>query len=98
MRTAANDNRRNALPFGVLPRGLRREQAAAYLGISPGHFDKQRAAGAVPAPMQMFGVWLWDRQKLDALFDGAVPEAQNDNFNEWDAHWKSKDDTGAQSM
>ena len=80
------------------PRGLRREKAAAYLGISPSHFDKQRALGAIPAPRHMFGVWLWDRCALDALFDEAVPEAQNDNFNEWDAHWKSKDDTGAQSM
>lgn len=98
MRTAANDNRRSALPFGVLPRGLRREQAAAYLGISPSHFDKQREAGTIPAPRELFGVMLWDRHKLDALFDDSHHEAQNDNFNDWDAHWKSKDDTAALSM
>lgn len=85
--TPANDNRS---PF--LPRGLRRAQAAAYLGISPAHFDKQRLAGAIPPPKQMFGVWIWDRYKLDALFDTVEHRADNDNSSDWDAHWQSRDD------
>ncbi len=64
------------------PRGLRRAQAAAYLGISPSHFDRQRQAGAIPPPKLMFGVDLWDRHDLDSLFDGKAMVADNDNY--WD--------------
>jgi hypothetical protein len=74
----ANDNQRG----GTVPRGLRRVEAARYLGISPSHFDKQVKAGTVPAPLQLFGVSVWDRVALDVLFD-SVPQAKNDN--EWDS-------------
>lgn len=83
---AANDN--------LIPRGLRRTSAAAYLGISPSHFDKQRKAGAIPAPKQMFGVDLWDRTKLDALFDGA---ADNDNDPAFESYWDSACASGSQN-
>lgn len=72
----ANDN--------VQPRGLRRAQAAAYLGISPSHFDKQREAGTIPPPKNLFGVLVWDRKQLDALFDDAEAAAANDNSSYWD--------------
>lgn len=65
----------------VAPRGLRRADAATYLGISLSHFDKQVKAGAIPAPREMFGVTIWDRVTLDALFDGVLT-ASNDNY--WD--------------
>jgi hypothetical protein len=65
------------------PRGLRRADAAAYLGISPSHFDKQRAAGAIPAPKSILGVVLYDRYDLDSLFDGKPAVAANDN-DYWD--------------
>jgi hypothetical protein len=65
-------------------RGLRRADAARYLGISPSHFDKQRAAGHVPAPRNILGVVLWDRYDLDAIFDGKPAVAANDNSNPWD--------------
>lgn len=67
------------------PRGLRRNDAAAYLGISPSHFDKQRAAGAIPAPKSILGVVLYDRYDLDSLFDGKAMVAANDNVSDyWD--------------
>ncbi|WP_299935365.1 hypothetical protein [uncultured Nitratireductor sp.] len=71
------------------PRGLRRAQAAAYLGISPSHFDKQRALGVIPAPRRMFDVDLYDRHELDLLFDSkATPVAANDNeSSRWEEHW-----------
>lgn len=87
---AANDN--------LQPRGLRREKAAAYLGISPAHFDTQRRAGTIPEPKHLFGVMLWDRRTLDALFDGADIGAETDNSSDWDAHWQTKDDTAGQNM
>ncbi len=75
---AANDN---------WPRGMRRAVAAAYLGISPSHFDGQRRAGAIPAPRKMLGVELYDRAELDALFsDSAIVTASNDNDSSyWDS-------------
>jgi hypothetical protein len=75
----------------VQPRGLRRAAAAAYLGISPSHFDKYRALGEIPAPRRMFGLELYDRADLDLLFDGK-PTLVADNDNQacsWDAHWES---------
>lgn len=75
----------------IHPRGLRRAAAAAYLGISPSHFDKERAVGNIPAPRQMFGVQIWDRHDLDLLFDGksSEPVAMNDNdAGAWDRHWQ----------
>lgn len=75
----------------VQPRGLRRAAAAAYLGVSPSHFDKERAAGGIPAPRRLFGVLLWDRHDLDLLFDGKAGEiiAANDNESgAWDRHWQ----------
>jgi hypothetical protein len=74
-----------AAPLAFMPRGLRRGAAAAYLGISPSHFDKQREQGAIPPPKLLFGVMLYDRLDLDALFDGKPVSAANDNdLNEWD--------------
>jgi predicted DNA-binding transcriptional regulator AlpA len=67
----------------VHPRGLRRAEAARYIGISTTHFDKQVKAGTVPAPLQLFGVNVWDRFALDALFDGSQQPA-NDNDDYWD--------------
>lgn len=83
MPNIANDN----LPLSrqrsaVQPRGLRRVDAARYLGISPSHFDKQVRSGVVPKPLEKFGVTIWDRAALDALFDGP-PQSANDN-DYWD--------------
>lgn len=78
----------------IQPRGLRRADAAAYLGISPSHFDKQRAAGAIPAPRNILGVVLWDRYDLDKIFDGGTAVAANDN-NPWDALINAQQDKEA---
>lgn len=72
----ANDNQR------VQPRGLRRADAARYLGISPAHFDNQVRAGAAPKPLALFGVSIWDRNDLDRLFDGV--SVANDDDGYWD--------------
>lgn len=75
----ANDNQRG----GIIPRGLRRVDAARYLGISPSHFDKQVRTGTIPKPLERFGVTVWDRAVLDSLFDGP-PQAVNDDNDYWD--------------
>lgn len=68
-----------------VPRGLRRADAARYLGISPTLFDAKRKEGAIPPPRAMFGVMIWDRHDLDSLFAKPVYAAANDNgANYWD--------------
>jgi hypothetical protein len=42
--------RYDALPPGLAPRGLTREVAAAYAGLSPAAFDKARLEQKYPAP------------------------------------------------
>jgi hypothetical protein len=60
----------------LLPRLLRREQAAAYLGISIAALDQLRTAGeitVVPVPSRFAGratrVPLYDRMELDAAIE-----------------------------
>jgi predicted DNA-binding transcriptional regulator AlpA len=56
----------------LTPRGLDRDQAAAYLGISPTLFDKLVARGHMPRPRQIGGRRVWDRHELDSAFS-ALP-------------------------
>lgn len=59
--------------------------AAQYVGISPGHFDKQVAAGVFPKPKQIDGRIVWDRHALDMAF-AALPEDDDvAPANPWDA-------------
>lgn len=75
---AANDNRRSALPYGVPPRGFTREQAAAYVGISPSKFDDLIGEGDMPQPKLVGRRTLWDRHLLDQAFE-ALPDRQAAN-------------------
>ena len=68
----------------IQPRGLRRAEAAAYIGISPSHFDTKLKSGDIPEPKKRFGVTLWDRHEIDDAFDSA---AVNDNKPEVDDTW-----------
>lgn len=58
---------------GALPRrGLSREEAAMYLGIGAGLFDKMRSRGQIEPPRLIQGRKLWDIRDLDMAFD-ALP-------------------------
>lgn len=65
----------------VFPRGLRREVAAAYVGVSPSTFDGWVKDATMPKPIKKGGVTLWDRHKLDAAFDAL---SYHDDDSEWD--------------
>lgn len=56
-------------PGVCAPRGLRREAAAAYVGVSASKFDQWVAAGVMPQPKRRDGVVIWDRRALDTAFD-----------------------------
>jgi len=63
------------------PRGLRREQAAAYLGISPSKLDDLVRSGRMPKGKRIDGCVIWDRNSLDEAFDVISAEPEQ---NEWD--------------
>ena len=51
------------------PRGLSLEQAAAYVGVSPGKFKEEVAEGLWPKPWKRGRRLIWDRMALDKVFD-----------------------------
>lgn len=60
--------RENVLPAGVMPRGLSRVQAAAYIGVSPAMFDRMIKDRLMPKPVRVYSRTIWDIRKLDAAF------------------------------
>jgi predicted DNA-binding transcriptional regulator AlpA len=71
------------LPPSLPPRGLSREQAAAYVGVSPSLFDMLVKDGRMPGPMRINSRVIWDRLKLDAAFEALGDTDANDTKNEW---------------
>jgi predicted DNA-binding transcriptional regulator AlpA len=74
--------RENILPHSLAPRGLSREQAAAYVGISPSLFDMLVKDGRMPAPKRINARTVWDRVQLDEAF-AALPSNETP-VNPWD--------------
>lgn len=80
---------RDALPPSLPPRGLRRTEAAAYIGVSPSTFDKMVVEGVMPKPKRFGDRVIWDRHQIDEAFetlaggedDAAPPPAP---ANPWD--------------
>ena len=62
-------------------RGLRREEAATYIGIAPTTFDKWVERGIMPKPKRQDGIVLWDVLSLDCSFSSLPDDADE---NPWD--------------
>ncbi|KAF0137356.1 MAG: hypothetical protein FD152_531 [Xanthobacteraceae bacterium] len=81
-----NDNtKRNPLPDSCPPRGLRREEAAAYIAVSPVFFDHMVRDKLMPRAKRVGGRNIWDRHALDRYFSalpGGDDEAETDK--KWD--------------
>jgi hypothetical protein len=80
----ANDNqaRVSALPSSLPPRGLSRQAAAEYFGVSPSSFDLAVKDGLIPGPRRFRGRVIWDRIALDRAFEN-LPSDDAD-INPWD--------------
>jgi predicted DNA-binding transcriptional regulator AlpA len=63
-------------------RGLRREEAAAYIGVSPSKFDALVAERRMPSCFHLDGCSLWDLVELDAAFEAEKNRARA--RNSWD--------------
>lgn len=75
------------LPASLPPRGLRRDEAAAYIGVSTSTFDKMIVQGRMPKPKRFGDRTIWDRHALDRAFemlDGGEMEEPK-AVNPWDA-------------
>jgi predicted DNA-binding transcriptional regulator AlpA len=72
----------NILPQSLAPRGLSREQSAAYVGVSPSLFDILVKDGRMPGPKRINARTVWDRLQLDAAF-ASLP-GQDEPSNPWD--------------
>jgi predicted DNA-binding transcriptional regulator AlpA len=65
-----------------LPRGLRREDAAAYIGVSPATFDELVKAGRMPQPKRIGKRTIWDRRQLDASFEDLPDRGDGSDWDE----------------
>ena len=61
-------------------RGLSRDEAAMYIGISAAKFDEMVGDGRMPRPVKIDNRKVWDIRSLDLAFDGLSAE----NPNSWD--------------
>ena len=73
--TAAPHPRDFVLPYP--PRGLRRPEAAAYVGVSPSLFDQMINDGVMPKPKRYRRRNIWDRCALDEAFS-CLPTDESD--------------------
>ncbi len=64
-------------------RGLSRDEAAMYIGISAGKFDEMVADGRMPEPVKIDSRKLWDIRSLDMAFD-ALPRENETDGSSWD--------------
>lgn len=68
----------------ALPRrGLSREEAATYVGISTTKFDELLKAGSMPEPRLIGARKIWDVRQLDIAFD-ELPCQNAKVGNSWD--------------
>ena len=69
------------LPFSLVPRGLSRVQAAAYVGVSATLFDAMVSDGSMPGPKRYHTRTIWDRASLDEAFAALPGDGEG---NPWD--------------
>ena len=74
----------SVLPLSLPPRGLSREQAAAYVGVSPSLFDMLIKDGRMPGPKRVNSRVIWDRLKLDAAFEALADTDAGSSEDEWE--------------
>lgn len=64
-------------------RGLRRAEAATYVGVGATKFDDLVRDGRMPKPKKIDGATVWDLRQLDLAFE-ALPDDGNGAHNPWD--------------
>ena len=67
----------------VARRGLNREQAATYVGVSANTFDGMIDDGRMPKPVRIGNRRIWDVRELDLAFDALPREAEKDTWADY---------------
>jgi excisionase family DNA binding protein len=65
-------------------RGLSRDEAAMYIGISASKFDELVRDGRMPAPKRIDGRKVWDIHSLDMAFDALPSDNETSGGSTWD--------------
>jgi len=73
------------IPREATRRGLNREEAAIYFGVSASKFDQLRKDGRVGPAKLIDGRKVWDMHTLDEAFDALPSENENNDEEEWRA-------------
>lgn len=78
----------HALPFHQR-RVFNCDEAASYVGVSPGHFKKLVHEGAMPAPLAAYGrARRWDKAALDLAVDSASNITGSTSLSAYD-QWRN---------
>ncbi|MCM2396216.1 hypothetical protein NBH19_09005 [Rhizobium sp. S95] len=72
------------LPVSLPPRGLNREQAAAYIGVSTSLFDEMTDDGRMPRPKKANARNIWDRFALDKAFTRLPGGGGEEDTDDWE--------------
>jgi predicted DNA-binding transcriptional regulator AlpA len=71
--------------LAITPRLLKREDAAAYVNVSPNTFDKMVTDGVMPKPKHLTGKrQAWDVRDLDAFADDLPTVGGSEPDKSWD--------------
>jgi predicted DNA-binding transcriptional regulator AlpA len=74
--------RLQVLPHSLPPRGLSREEAAGYIGVSPTLFDQMVADRRMPKPKRINARRVWDRIQVDAAFSALPNDGEEDRADD----------------
>jgi predicted DNA-binding transcriptional regulator AlpA len=77
------DRSQRSLPLSLAPRGLSREQAAAYVGVSPSLFDTLIKDCRMPGPKRINSRVVWDRFRLDLAFEALAETNADTADDDW---------------
>jgi len=92
MAAALQGTKRSTALSAVRPiprRGLSRDEAAMYLGISASKFDELVRDGRMPGPKRIDGRKVWDVRQLDLAFDSLPNDNDREQRNSFDDAWVS---------
>jgi hypothetical protein len=79
----SSPNRRILSTMRPVPRrGLSRDEAAMYVGVSAGKFDEMVGDGRMPRPVKIDRRNIWDIRSLDLAFDELSAESPS-QLNSW---------------
>jgi predicted DNA-binding transcriptional regulator AlpA len=65
-------------------RGLSREEAAMYVGISPSKFDEMVRDGRMPGAVRIDARKVWDVRSVDLAFDSLPRDNSPTMGNSWE--------------